>query len=82
MDNAKKFKGNGVGLSIVHRIMKRLGGNVDYESNKRDFFHFNVQKALHLKTFKTLLWYQNILNKIRQTITMQRKNFLILKNFQ
>ncbi|MBW3521350.1 ATP-binding protein [Chryseobacterium sp. NKUCC03_KSP] len=34
MDNAKKFKGNGVGLSIVHRIMKRLGGNVDYESNK------------------------------------------------
>ncbi|MGN7865090.1 ATP-binding protein [Chryseobacterium sp. 22458] len=34
MDNAKKFKGNGVGLSIVHRIMKRIGGNVDYESNK------------------------------------------------
>lgn len=34
MDNAKKFKGNGVGLSIVHRIMQRLGGNVDYESNK------------------------------------------------
>ena len=34
MDNAKKFKGNGVGLSIVHRIMKRIGGNVDYVSNK------------------------------------------------
>lgn len=34
MDNAKKFKGNGVGLSIVHRIMQRLGGNVDYESSK------------------------------------------------
>ncbi|MGK6342756.1 ATP-binding protein [Chryseobacterium sp. DT-3] len=34
MDNAKIFKGNGVGLSIVHRIMKRIGGNVDYESNK------------------------------------------------
>ncbi|QQQ28145.1 ATP-binding protein [Chryseobacterium indoltheticum] len=34
MDNAKKFKGNGVGLSIVHRIMNRLGGNVDYESTK------------------------------------------------
>ncbi|MEG2309714.1 MAG: ATP-binding protein [Chryseobacterium sp.] len=33
MDNARKFKGNGVGLSIVHRIMNRLGGNVDYESN-------------------------------------------------
>ena len=34
MDNAKKFKGNGVGLSIVHRIMTRIGGNVTYESNK------------------------------------------------
>ncbi|MBB6370860.1 ATP-binding protein [Chryseobacterium shigense] len=34
MDNAKTFKGNGVGLSIVHRIMNRIGGNVDYESNK------------------------------------------------
>lgn len=34
MDNAKKFKGNGVGLSIVHRIMKRIGGEVSYESNK------------------------------------------------
>lgn len=33
MDNAKKFKGNGVGLSIVHRIMNRIGGTVDYESN-------------------------------------------------
>ncbi|WP_027385768.1 ATP-binding protein [Chryseobacterium gregarium] len=34
MDNARKFKGNGVGLSIVHRIMKRIGGEVSYESNK------------------------------------------------
>ncbi|MDR2236432.1 MAG: GAF domain-containing protein [Chryseobacterium sp.] len=34
MDNAKQFKGNGVGLSIVHRIMNRIGGNIDYESNK------------------------------------------------
>ncbi|RXM39747.1 histidine kinase [Chryseobacterium sp. CH21] len=34
MDNAKKFKGNGIGLSIVHRIMKRIGGNVDFESNE------------------------------------------------
>nr|WP_314498032.1 ATP-binding protein [uncultured Chryseobacterium sp.] len=33
MDNARKFKGNGIGLSIVHRIMSRIGGNVDYESN-------------------------------------------------
>ena len=34
MDNAKQFKGNGVGLFIVHRIMSRLGGNIDYESDK------------------------------------------------
>ncbi|WP_089690055.1 ATP-binding protein [Chryseobacterium culicis] len=34
MDNAKKFKGNGIGLSIVHRIMNRIGGNVDFESNE------------------------------------------------
>ncbi|MBK1897626.1 ATP-binding protein [Chryseobacterium paridis] len=34
MDNAKNFKGNGIGLSIVHRIMKRIGGNVKYDSNK------------------------------------------------
>lgn len=34
MDNAKKFKGNGIGLSIVHRIMKRIGGNVDYISDE------------------------------------------------
>ncbi|KQM37816.1 ATP-binding protein [Chryseobacterium sp. Leaf201] len=34
MDNAKKFKGNGVGLSIVHRIMKRIGGEVSYKSDK------------------------------------------------
>ena len=32
MDNAKNFKGNGVGLSIVHRIMLRLGGSISYES--------------------------------------------------
>ncbi|SIQ73743.1 Bacteriophytochrome (light-regulated signal transduction histidine kinase) [Chryseobacterium sp. RU37D] len=34
MGNAKKFKGNGVGLSIVYRIMGRIGGNIDYESDK------------------------------------------------
>ena len=34
MDNARKFKGNGIGLSIVHRIMNRIGGNVDYESTE------------------------------------------------
>lgn len=32
MDNARQFKGNGIGLSIVHRIMLRIGGNVQYES--------------------------------------------------
>lgn len=32
MDNAKNFKGNGVGLSIVNRIMLRLGGTISYES--------------------------------------------------
>ena len=32
MDNAKNFIGNGVGLSIVHRIMLRLGGSISYES--------------------------------------------------
>ncbi|UOU96791.1 ATP-binding protein [Chryseobacterium daecheongense] len=35
LDNAKKFKGNGVGLSIVHRIMKRIGGDVTYESSEK-----------------------------------------------
>ncbi|KQT20539.1 histidine kinase [Chryseobacterium sp. Leaf404] len=45
MDNAKKFKGNGVGLSIVHRIMNRLGGNVDYESsNEGTCFILTFQK--------------------------------------
>ncbi len=34
MDNARKFKGNGIGLSIVHRIMNRIGGNVDYENTE------------------------------------------------
>lgn len=32
MENAKVFQGNGVGLSIVFRIMKRLGGEITYES--------------------------------------------------
>lgn len=45
MDNAKKFKGNGVGLSIVHRIMKRIGGNVEYESdNNGTCFILTFQK--------------------------------------
>lgn len=36
MDNAKSFQGNGVGLSIVFRIMKRLGGNITYESRENE----------------------------------------------
>ncbi|WP_292008688.1 ATP-binding protein, partial [Chryseobacterium sp.] len=47
MDNAKKFKGNGVGLSIVHRIMKRIGGSVDYESDENGTcFILTFQKPL------------------------------------
>lgn len=34
MDNAKQFKGNGIGLTIVHRIMQRIGGSVDYTSSE------------------------------------------------
>ena len=32
MSNAKEFKGNGVGLSIVHHLMEKMGGNISYES--------------------------------------------------
>ena len=32
LDNAKSYKGNGVGLSIVNRIMQRIGGDISYES--------------------------------------------------
>jgi len=32
MTNSKSFFGNGVGLSIVDNIMKKLGGSVDFES--------------------------------------------------
>ncbi len=28
LDNARGFQGNGVGLSIVHRLMERLGGSI------------------------------------------------------
>ncbi|MEN4762387.1 ATP-binding protein [Chryseobacterium sp. C39-AII1] len=48
MDNAKKFKGNGVGLSIVYRIMKRIGGNVDYESNKEGTCFFLTFKKPYI----------------------------------
>ncbi|MFY1047347.1 ATP-binding protein [Chryseobacterium sp. GP-SGM7] len=50
MDNAKKFKGNGVGLSIVHRIMNRLGGSVDYEStHEGTCFILTFQKPKFVK---------------------------------
>lgn len=32
MDNAKDFNGNGVGLSIVHHLMEKMGGKISYES--------------------------------------------------
>lgn len=32
MDNAKGFNGNGVGLSIVHHLMEKMGGKISYES--------------------------------------------------
>lgn len=32
MNNAKEFHGNGVGLSIVHHLMEKMGGKISYES--------------------------------------------------
>ena len=32
--NAMEFKGSGVGLSIVKRLMNRMGGDIDFESEK------------------------------------------------
>ncbi|MPS71673.1 MAG: GAF domain-containing protein [Chryseobacterium sp.] len=32
MSNAKDFHGNGVGLSIVHHLMDKMGGEISYES--------------------------------------------------
>lgn len=36
IDNAKSFSGSGVGLSIVQRIMNRLGGSVYFESKENE----------------------------------------------
>lgn len=46
MSNAKGFKGNGVGLSIVYRIMERLGGSITFESveNEGTSFHLTFKK--------------------------------------
>ncbi|WPO81895.1 ATP-binding protein [Chryseobacterium sp. JJR-5R] len=49
MDNAKKFKGNGVGLSIVYRIMKRIGGEVSYESSEEGTSFILTFKKPHLE---------------------------------
>ncbi|MGZ5272934.1 MAG: ATP-binding protein [Kaistella sp.] len=46
MDNVQGYKGNGVGLSIVYRIMERLGGSISYESeeNRGTTFKLTFQK--------------------------------------
>lgn len=46
LDNAKSFKGNGVGLSIVNRLMQRIGGDISYESvpNNGTVFILKFQK--------------------------------------
>lgn len=36
IDNAKSFSGSGVGLTIVHRIVKRLDGAVTFESKENE----------------------------------------------
>lgn len=36
IDNAKSFAGSGVGLTIVHRIVKRLEGAVSFESKENE----------------------------------------------
>ena len=42
MDNAKGFQGNGVGLSIVFRIMGRLGGSISYQSKEGEGTTFTL----------------------------------------
>lgn len=46
MDNAKVFQGTGVGLVIVERIMKRIGGTVTYKSriNEGSTFYLTFLK--------------------------------------
>ncbi|MDN5627759.1 MAG: ATP-binding protein, partial [Weeksellaceae bacterium] len=46
MNNAKEFKGNGVGLSIVHHLMEKMGGKISYEneSGKGTTFILKFQK--------------------------------------
>ncbi len=42
MDNAKSFQGNGVGLSIVYRLMNRLGGFIDFKSKENEGTTFTI----------------------------------------
>lgn len=46
MNNAKEFHGNGVGLSIVHHLMEKMGGKISYESEsgKGTTFTLKFQK--------------------------------------
>ncbi len=46
MGNATSFSGTGVGLNIVHRIMDKLGGSIDFESklNEGTTFYLRFKK--------------------------------------
>lgn len=48
MSNTSQFRGNGVGLSIVYRLMQRLGGSIDFvsEENKGTEFIIKFKKEL------------------------------------
>ncbi|MDO5654951.1 MAG: ATP-binding protein [Flavobacteriaceae bacterium] len=47
--NALEFKGSGVGLSIVKRLMERMGGEIDFDSepNVGSTFRITFQKPVH-----------------------------------
>jgi signal transduction histidine kinase len=42
MSNSKGFNGNGVGLSIVYRIMNRLGGSISFDSVEEQGTSFHL----------------------------------------
>lgn len=42
MPNAKSFHGNGVGLSIVYRIMQRLDGEISFKSKENEGTEFII----------------------------------------
>jgi len=46
LENAKEFNGNGIGLSIVYKIMQRLGGKIIYssEAGKGTTFYLYFKK--------------------------------------